>query len=65
MISKIVQDVNKKVQLQLQKTIIQLQIQKNIVNFQQCRNKIKDNGVTFWIIVCNLMVENHFSIICF
>ena len=22
-------------------------ITKNIVNFQQCRNKIKDNGVTF------------------
>ena len=35
MISKIVQDVNKKIQLQLQKTIIQLQLHKYISDYGQ------------------------------
>ena len=41
MISKIVQDVNKKIQLQLQKTIIQLQLQKTLSTFNNVAIRLR------------------------
>ena len=52
MISKIVQYVNKKIQLQLQKTLS---------TFNNVATRLRIKVSQFWIIVCNLMVENNFN----